>query len=536
MTDSKIRMQEMFADREKIGEVLYLIFFVLAVGTRAVGVDETVLIFGRIPLFMAVLAGCAFLFLCKLFVTKHTVKEYVIIAAFMLLAGLVYINTGSEKGLILDFMMMLGMKKVSSKKVIGYGALIAGSLILIKIFIGIFGFTSEIYYPQYREGVGVMFRHALGYAHPNTLHMNVIMLTMMAIYLITVFLKDRENGKILLLIASLAAFLFNLYIFQYSGSRTGVLACFAYLIVNYYLYIRKSLGLFEKIVSYAALPLTAFTAIVLPLILPENLFLLLNRTLFNSRFEIAKYYWSNNGISLFGRQLNNPVEKYKTYGLDMAQLYLFLQLGVITFIVVSVLTIFFINRCIVKDKRAELAVMLAMLFVGIWEPLLYNISAKNFTFVFMGAALYSFMEKYEQEKEPEKVRDFTTDKAYVMLILKHIVAGVAFGIVAAVIFVAVTKEPTALYGAREESESGESFGMEPGYYTKEQIADFKKNGDIVIDYSGEDHPMYRYDESIAVMEYHKKILSVGAWTGIMAFSACQIIGAKRKKSCYNGSV
>ena len=71
--------------------------------------------------------------------------------------------------------------------------------------------------------------------------------------------------------------------------------------------------------------------------------------------------------------------------------------------------------------------------------------------------------------------------------------------------------------------------MTPGYYTSEEIDDFRKKGDIVLDYAGEDKPMYKYDEMLAVGEYRKKIMSVGVWTGIAVFSACCGVGAVRKK-------
>ena len=538
MTDTKLRMQRMFTDREKKGEALYLLFFVLAVGTRAVGMYE------GMPLLNIGLVACALLFLCKLLVSGHTKKECLVIGAFLLLAALVYVFS-REKGLLLCFMMMLGMKNVNPRKVIGYGTMVAGLIIVFKIFIGVFGLSSEIYYPQERAGVGLMFRHALGYAHPNTLHMNVMMLTMMVIYLVTVFLKDRENGKILLCIASAGAFLFNLYIYNYSGSRTGVLSCAAYLVVNFWFYARKNLGLFEKIISYAAFPATAFVSIVLPHILPEDLFLLLNRTLFNSRFMLARYFWDNNGFSLFGRTLNNPDPLYRTYGIDMAQAYLFIQLGAVTFIAMFALTIFFINRCIVSDDRAELSVMIAMLVIGIWEPLLYNLSAKNFVYVFMGAAIYKFLDTEKEKSDSvegactacgEWASGIVTDKAYVKTLIRNIFVGVVIGVSASVLYVATTKEPTALYGMRARTESGNPLDMTPGYYTSQQIAKFKENGDIVVDYIGDDHPMYRYDEVIAGMEYHKMILSIGVWAGIAAFSGCQFVGAKRDKSCYNGSV
>ena len=108
-------------------------------------------------------------------------------------------------------------------------------------------------------------------------------------------------------------------------------------------------------------------------------------------------------------------------------------------------------------------------------------------------------------------------------------SGALAGAAMAVIYVALTNEPTALYGARERDESNKSLGMTPEYYTSEEIDDFRKKGDIVLDYAGEDKPMYKYDETLAVGEYRKKIMSVGVWTGIAVFSAYCGVGAVRKK-------
>ena len=534
MTELKVRMQRMLSElhgKEEIGEKIYLLFFAIVVGSRAFGWYD------GMPQIKVVFVIAAFLFLCKLTVTGHTAKEYAVIGALMLVAGLVYYSTG-HKGLIECFMMMLGMKKVETKKVIGCGTLVAGPLILFRIFTGAFGLASEKYYPQTRDGAGTMFRHAFGYAHPNTLHMNAIMLTMLCIYLVTVYLKEKENAKRLLFMASVAGILFNLYVFQYSGSRTGVLACVVYVVVNYYLFAIRKMRLFEKIVSYAAFPTTAFISIVLPHILPDKIFDFFNGKVFNTRFSLAKYFWSNNSLSLFGTKLINPEENFRTYGIDMSQLYLFLQLGIVAFVVMFVLTTFLMNRCIANDRRAEIAIMIAMLFIGIWEPLLYNLSAKNFTYVFMGSALYEFLKCIDADKkesaigdkhEPESAIGVVTDKAYVIRLLKRIMIGAVAGAAMAVIYVALTKEPTALYGARERDESNKSLGMKPEYYSSQEIADFKKNGDIVIDYAGEEKPMYKYDETLAVGEYRKKIMSVGVWTGIIVFSAYCGIGAGLRK-------
>lgn len=502
-------------DRTKYGEGLYLLYFALMVGARALGLYE-----GMLGYNILLVVGMA-IFLCKMIVTRHSFKEYLIAIILLLVTGIVYYHTG-EKGLFVCFTMLLGMKGVSVKKVVETGALTAGIIVLSKIFLGVFGFTSEIYYPQDRAGVGVMFRHSLGYAHPNTLHMNVLMVSMMIIYIITVNHKaKKKNDIIVVLSASLLVFLFNLYVFQYSGSRTGILACLAYLFVNLWFYIRNNMGILEKAVSFCAFPVACFVAIVLPLIVDEKTFDFLDRTVFNSRFMLARYFWSNNSISLWGKRLNNPSEGLQTYGIDMAQLYLFLQLGLVAFCLMAAVTFWFISECIKHDRREELAVLMGMLFLGMWEPLLYNLGFKNFVYVFMGAMLYgvisgdlrSFEEGSSIFAGIIKQREQLDDSQIVGMAIKIVSIAIIVGAISSITYLFMTVEPNSLYGNREENEAGFSFGMDPIYLTEAQIQDIESSGDIVVGYVDETVPMYKYDASIADMEYNKKVMSVGVWTG-----------------------
>ena len=357
--------------REAIGEGTYLLYFAVMIGARAAGLYEGMTLYN---ILLAVGLG---LFAFKFVITAESLKEYLIAGGFMLCAGLVYAFSG-EKGLIVCFSMLLGMKKVSVKKVIGVGIIVSGLFIIGKILIGITGLAPEIYYPQEREGVGLMFRHALGYAHPNTLHMNVLMLSMLVMFFLSKYVA-KKNIKLLLIFSSVI-FFFNIYVFSYSGSRTGILACGVYLAVNLWFCLRDKPFAFERIVCYISYPAVCFIAIIGPFILPDSIFNTIDQKIFTTRFSIARYFWENNHISLFGIRLNNPNPRYFTYGIDMAQLYLFLQLGLVAFAVVSALTMWYIHRSLKKGYMQELAVLMGMLCLGIWEPLLYNLGFKNFTY------------------------------------------------------------------------------------------------------------------------------------------------------------
>ena len=507
-------------NRAQIGEGIYLLYFAIMIGVKALGFYEGQMIFN-----IALVLGIG-LFALKMLVTKHSVKEYFLVAAFMLLAGIVYINTG-EKGLIVYFCMMLGMKEVSVIKVVRTGAIVSGIIILFKIITGVYGLVDEVYYPQEREGVGLMFRHGLGYPHPNSLHMAVFALTILVIYYASKVTRDKAK----LIIYSLMVLAFNVYVFQYSGSRTGLLACVAYLVINLWFYIRKTPGILEKIVCYISFPGACFIAIVLPFIIPENLFDMVNKKIFTTRFSIAKYIWSNNSPAPFGIRLYIPNEWFSTYGLDMSQLYLFLQLGIVTFIVVGALTMWFIHYSLKNSNMAELAVLMGLLVMGVWEPHMYNSSFKNFTFVFMGVAIYETLSGRVSEKVENPQESSIFDRISNGTLIKGICLGAVAGICAMMIFQLATSEPSAFYGSREKNEAGRSLGMEAIYLTRDEVSQLKSAGDIVVGYVDEKTPMYRYDSQIALMEYERRNLSTGVISAIIVFAVSVFVIFKKKFQC-----
>lgn len=505
-------------DRYKTGEILYLIYFILMTGARAAGMYEGT------TAYTVILSVSLIIFAAKMLITPHTIREYAIAALLLLVSGIVYLHTG-EKGLIVCFCTLLGMKGINKVKVLKYGALTAAICILTRIITGVSGITAEKYYPQIRDGFGTMFRHSLGYIHPNTLHMNVLMLTMLTGYLVVkgLSVRDKNEGLPLLSVISALLLAFNLYVFQYSGSRTGVLASVVYLIMNIWFYMRPVPGIFEKTVCYGAYPFVCFLAVIAPRILPESLFTLVDRVVFNTRFSIATYFWKHNSLSLWGIRLNNPDPELKTYGIDMAHLYLFLQLGIIAFALISAITIIYVYNAIKRGYTAELAVLVSTLFAGIWEPYLYNLGFKNFTYVFMGAMLYELTSGKAIEDDPSLIR-----LPGLKPLLKSIAAGIAAGLIIAAIFLAATKVPNALYGDREQDEAGVSFGMEPVYLTEEDIDAIRASGDLVVGYKDADTPMYIYDEGIAIMEYHKKALSLFVWGGAFASGAAYYLLGKTR--------
>ncbi|MBO4899423.1 MAG: hypothetical protein J5509_03970 [Lachnospiraceae bacterium] len=537
--------------RQKIGEILYLIYFVLMIGARAIGLYE-----GQTAL-KVIYVVAIILFVAHMIVTKHTIHEYGIASGLLFIAGIVYIHTG-EKGLLICFMTLLGMKGVEKKKVILCGMVTAGLCIAFRIFTGAFGLLPELFYPQDRGAMGVMFRHSLGYAHPNTLHMNVLLLTLLVGFYVTNYNNSvtassrndyakvpgtgRTRETLTIILTSLLLVGLNLYVFMYSGSRTGVLVSLVYLCVNLWFYFRRTPGIFEKIVCFAAYPLAAFIAIAFPFILPGSLFDKLDLSVFNTRLSIARYFWSNNSLSLFGIRLNNPDPLFKAYGLDMAHLYLLLQLGIVAFLIISVITILYVRHALKRGYMSELAVLMAVLFAGIWEPFLYNAGFKNITYVFMGAALYEIVAEILSDSTADGADNVTKEiqngdpvsnsesmPGTMKGIIAAIAAGVLVGVIATGAFLALTDKPQALYMDTQEDEAGDTLGLEPLYLTQAEINDIRSGGDLVVRYTDENTPMYKYDTDAAVSEYNKKTVSIGVWFAVLAAVICASIQTLIKK-------
>ena len=220
----------------KLQEIMYLLYFIVLFGIRSVGIYEGMFLYN-----LALVVG-VLIWGLKILMTEHSILEYVLIGGMLLLALIIYKNTG-EKGLLLYFTMMLGMKKVKTKRVFKTGLGVLAFSFVILIILSLLGIKEEIFYMQKRGDVE-MFRHALGYPHPNTLHTTYVILMSLVVYLL-----GKQNWKKLLAIYG-ALFAGSLYIYLYSGSRTGLLISAFYLTMNFYFQVRGKLSIFEKLCIY----------------------------------------------------------------------------------------------------------------------------------------------------------------------------------------------------------------------------------------------------------------------------------------------
>lgn len=522
-----------------IQEIAYLFSFFILFGARAIGLYE-----GKMLYNIALVIGLL-IWGIKIILTEHSVAEYIAIGFFVFLALVVYKNTG-EKGLLLYFTMMLGMKDVSARRVLKCGLGILSISYIVLVLTSVLGINNEIMYMQYRNGFGDVFRHALGYPHPNTLHTTYIILVVFVLYLI-----GKQNWKKLLLLSTML-FGISCYIYLYSGSRTGLLMSGIYLIVNFWFQIRKKLSIVEKMAVYSVYPACLIFSIIVPLIVEGKLYAIVNKVL-NNRLMLAIYYLKNEPITLFGTRFKEAPDPH--YMIDSSFLYSFLQLGLVAFLIITFLFLYMIHECIKEDKRGEIAIIVCFCIMGILDPFLFNLSYKNITFIFLGEIIYKYFKKVDN-RLPEVLRyrihilkignkEIIYSKIYNCYMKwekKSIIGGMCLFIIvmlcSTAVYMSFKKVPNEMYVNQaiwDENrkrnlshvwlECGEEF-----YLTNEKVSQLKQEGQLVFRYNDETEPMYRFMGDAPRMEYVRNVASVGFWSGWFAVSLFWIIMQKKKFS------
>lgn len=369
-TDKVVRFQNTY--RIEIAEIAYFLYFTVMFGARAIGLFEGMIVY-NISLVIGML-----LFAVKVALTNHTILEYSVISCLLLISLLVYVNTG-EKGLLLYFTMMLGLKGVSVKKVFKLGTVILAVSFVTLVLLSVTGIREEIIYIHDRAGFGHVIRHSLGYPYPNTLMTTYIVLMALIFYVM------GKTSRINILLTSLFLLMGTIYLYLYSCSNTGFLVGVFFLIVNLYIQFRGSLSKFEKAVVWLVYPICVITSVVGPLVTKGWLFQLFDKVLHN-RWAYSLYYLTNEPITLFGvrfKEAPNP-----NYMIDSSFLYCFLQIGIIPFAIITFLYLGMITDCVKKEKRVELVIIVSFCVLGLSDPFLFNLSYKNLMFLFVGDFLY----------------------------------------------------------------------------------------------------------------------------------------------------
>lgn len=516
-------------------ELFYLASFGVLLFAKAVGLYD-----GRPGYKLLLLLGLAF-FALKMITTRMSAPEWVAAVLILGMGWLVYHRTG-EWGILLYLTMMLGMKNVSEKRVFRLGCVIWSVCLISMAALTESGLLSEMVLVHEKSGFGWIIRHTLGYTHPNVLHVTYLVLMGFLLYSLDEYLNNRQFLAVLVIL-----FLGSIAVFVSSVSFTGMLATTAYLIFSLYFRFRKRISKVEKILILLILPAYLAFMLIGPLVLKGTALYDRINSMLTTRYELTYYFLTQQPITLFGTRFTVPNYRYT---MDSSYVYLFMQLGIIPFILVIAAIYALIIDAMKNHRRAELALIFGFLSCGVTEPFLFNSAYKNLIFIFLGQWMYQNLARWSFVQHKGKIVTwspvdlvirkriparsiwngicgavhrlerrvshflgilFNTWKKHIAICF--LVAAVGMGAGCAV-YAAVTVEPSIIYVPEDHMDDHDQPDV---VLSEEEQKNLREANGLVIGKlsDGADTLLSQVRDSTKHWEYIRRILDAGIWTAVI---------------------
>lgn len=352
-------------------ELFYYLFFGILFAAKGVGMTEGEKLF---TLCMLAAAACLAVKLC---LTAHTIKEWIVMAALVLLGVLIYLSSG-EKAAVFAVLVIIGMKNIPVKRLFSVCLGIWSVTFSFSVIMGLLHIRDGVVVVHEKLGLGPIIRWSLGYTHPNVLHVSYFILAALILY--NFECKGKKAWKTYAVL-----FAGNLLVFLYSVSYTGVLLTTGYLGLHWYLVSRKRLTMPEKGLLVCIMPFCVIFPLAGPFLLKGRAFAFFNNLL-SYRFELVYNIFHENPICLIGKGFVNTGGGKLT--LDSSFAYLLMYYGILAFLLFAGGYFLMVLKLAREDGRKELALVTGITVAGITEQFLFNLSFKNLSFFFLGDYLF----------------------------------------------------------------------------------------------------------------------------------------------------
>lgn len=512
-------------------EILYFGFFLLLSIAKGFGLYDGQKLF-LLLVMPALLCG-----LLKILITPYTRRQWVIVAALLLMTVFVYYQS-REKGILFIMFTILGMKDISLKKVMRTGLWIWSLCAAALSIFSFFRLEHTIYRVDQKLGLGHVFRWSLGFTHPNILHITYFALCAFIIY----ELAERFCMKHFVLLM-----LGNLLVFFYSVSFTGFGITAVFLVGELYVRFRPKFCLWEKAAVCLVLPVCILFSFLLPWLYAvqsaaqqlspwlEKLNLALN-----TRIWLASQYMSPEYMSLFGAEV--ALQKLPYGSIDSSYMWCCINYGFIPFLLFMAAYMALVADACRKQKTREAVMAVCFLIAGFTEQLLFNTSFKNITLLFLGELLY---RQKEGEKEygllPPAKREIDVPVPNVWVFCtglperaaklwkscrKQILAGILAGALAGVVLCGILYTPPKGYVVPRVHTDGLFDSVE----YLESADDPAYEGYRIMNYTDAETKMQVVEEHAAAVEtarYYAGSVLIGGLAGCLL---CIVICLHRKKT------
>ncbi|WP_027218082.1 hypothetical protein [Butyrivibrio fibrisolvens] len=528
-----------------IAEMVYIAYLAVLYFVRGIGGYEGQLLFN-----IALVIGLL-LFGLKVLITDHSIVEYFVIASLIALGFIIYIRTG-EKWFLLNITMLLGIKDVDSKRALNVVLFVLSVTFSFCFILCMTGLVEPVRMLHPKTGIGFVLCYGMIYAHPNSLHSMFLLIEALIIYKVGIV-----KGKKLLLFVT-ALIVANVYIFLYSFSYTGFLSVNILIFIYVIMCFRSNIGKFGRIIIQLIFPISLAFSMIGPLVIKGRAFDIINKLL-STRYNLSRYFLTEQPKTLFGTTFVIP-DYLEHYTMDCSYVYLFMQYGIIAFVVMSIGYLILINYLIKKNEKVELAITLAFCIGGIAEPYLFNSSFKNITLIFMGIMFYDLIGRRpgdrafsgtfrildisnidlkirkriatkNEEQITRKITADSVDREYRITNnsrkanSRMCVIPLIVGIICILIYIIDTDNIKGLYISEELNQARSD--AQVFYLTQDDVSQLEDEGYEVLDYTSASEPMYEYVGMTGTMEYTRRVVSVMLWSFAVAVAA-ELIYIQRK--------
>lgn len=327
----------------------------------------------------------AVLLMFKVFVTKYTKTEYILLGLSLIIAALSFLYVHNYFACLL-FLLIFAGKDIPFKKIVSLYLIFVGACIVITASTAFLGICGEISMKQDFRGLGIETRYCFGFTHPNTCH---IINLQFILVLIWFFWEKVEWFHIV------TAILINIFIYIFTDSRTnmllGTVVLGIMLIGKIWKWIQKA----EWVYGLGIITLTASLLLsFLTVIYDTTESALLN---FVDKVWTSRIYWGHIWAKYYLTYEDNTVtgwterEKVTLFShrdgqilIDMGFLKLYYNYGIIIFTIVIALMLIKIYRNARKKDLAELMIIVSGMVWMLGESFSFGqYITRNILFVFM---------------------------------------------------------------------------------------------------------------------------------------------------------
>lgn len=296
---------------------------------------------------------------------------------------LVYLEAGKIKRIreIIIFGLIITASQINIKKLIQWILAAYLSVAFVKVFVSLRGLGQPNTWvsPLYTEasfGRGyIETRYEFGFGHPNVCHCAFFCISALILYLL-----HRNKAKY---ITAILIFLFNLFLYHYTDSRTGLLIVIGMLIFYFlFPFIRRLKNSAVRVSSYLLLQAVPFAAATFTFIVgyigPEDSRMAIINKLVTGRLGLMHRTITETPLTFIGHKLPTVCDSH--------YIHILYNSGIYVFLAYMILHIFTVHYYFKKEQYEVLALIAIFDLYFILEPNMLSMNRNMITYFMIGAS------------------------------------------------------------------------------------------------------------------------------------------------------